>query len=374
MNNDVAEQGLQVSEESYRRFFEEDLTGNFIMSPSGEIELCNSAFARIFGFDSPEEAKLANYFDFYPTSEAKKNLLDLLQRKRKLEFYEVEMRRPDGRKIFVVENIVGRFDENNELVKIRGYLFDDSRRKETEFQLLQAQKLESLGMLAGSIAHDFNNFLSVINANCEIMLLKMEDLDPYRKFVIQIKKTGMQAAMLTQQIRAFSRKEEVDPYPININEEINEIKELLRRLVGKKVELITDFDYRIGKVKIDAIQFEQVIMNLSVNARDAMMPEGGKITIKTDSVFLDETFIALHPELEPGQYIIISVSDTGHGMDLDTQKRIFEPFFTTKERNKGTGLGLSTVYGIIKQNNGTIELFSEPGAGSTFKIYLPVVK
>ena len=374
MNNDVMEKDLQAIEDSYRRLFEEDLTGNFIMNPDGRIELCNPAFARIFGFDSPEEAMQANYFDFYPNPEAKRKLLELLERKKKLEFYEVEMRRPDGRKIFVVENIVGRFNGNSELVKIRGYLFDDSRRKETEFQLMQAQKLESLGMLAGSIAHDFNNFLSVINANCEIMLMRMGEEEPFRKFVVQIKKTGMQAAMLTQQIRAFSRKEEVEPYPLNINEEIDEIKELLRRLVGKEVELIIEFNYKIGKVKIDAIQLEQVIMNLAVNARDAMMPKGGTLTLKTDTVDMDENACAIHPELEPGRYIVLSAADTGSGMDNETQKRIFEPFFTTKEKNKGTGLGLSTVYGIIRQNSGTIELYSVLGKGTTFKIYLPEVE
>ncbi len=180
--------------------------------------------------------------------------------------------------------------------------------------------------------------------------------------------------MLTQQIRAFSRKEEVEPYPLNINEEIDEIKELLRRLVGKEVELIIKFNYKIGKVKIDAIQLEQVIMNLAVNARDAMMPKGGTLTLKTDTVDMDENACAIHPELEPGRYIVLSAADTGSGMDNETQKRIFEPFFTTKEKNKGTGLGLSTVYGIIRQNSGTIELYSVLGKGTTFKIYLPEVE
>jgi PAS domain S-box-containing protein len=361
---------LRESESSYRRMFEEDLTGNFVMTPEGKFLNCNLAFARIFGFSSVEEAKKTNFFSMHADPQFKSSFLDLLGTKKKLEFHEIELRHQDGRVIYIVENVIGMFDEKGKLEKIRGYLFDDTRRREIESQFMQAQKMESLGMLAGSIAHDFNNLLSVISANSEILLMKMDSEDPLRKSAEQIKQTSRQAAILTNQILTFSRKQVVQPRVIDLNKVVENVSKILLRLIGKDIEMKTVLNPNLGKVKIDPVQIEQIIINLAVNARDAM-PGGGKLTIGTNNVVLDDEMAKKHIDAHPGHYALVAVSDTGTGMDARTRERIFEPFFTTKKKGKGTGLGLATVYGIVKQNKGFIDVYSELGKGSIFKIYLP---
>jgi signal transduction histidine kinase len=236
---------------------------------------------------------------------------------------------------------------------------------------LTAQKMESLGTLAGSIAHDFNNLLSVISANSEILLMKMNSEDPLRKAAEQIKQTSRQAAILTNQILTFSRKQVVQPRVINLNNVVENVSKILLRLIGKDIEMKTVLNPNLGKVKIDPVQIEQIIINLAVNARDAMTG-GGKLTIGTNNVVLAEETAKMYLDARPGPYVLLAVSDTGTGMDANTRQRIFEPFFTTKKKGKGTGLGLATVYGIVKQNKGFIDIYSELGKGSIFKVYLPI--
>ena len=243
----------------------------------------------------------------------------------------------------------------------------------TEQQLRQIQKLESLGQLAGGVAHDFNNILMAQIGYCELMQLNLNDEDPYGEEVEQIKKCAERAAALTRQLLAFSRKQTLQPEVLDLNAVVTNIEKMLRRLIGEDIDFVTILASDLGKIKADPGQLEQVIVNLAVNARDAMS-QGGKLTIETVNVELDEEYVRHHVDVSAGDYVMLTISDTGCGMDTATKKRLFEPFFTTKERGRGTGLGLAMVYGIVKQSEGHIWVYSEPGQGTTFKVYLPRVQ
>lgn len=260
-------------------------------------------------------------------------------------------------------NFVANAIENVRLLELE-------RQREEQFR--QSQKLESVGRLAGGIAHDFNNMLTAINGYSSLTLRRLKPDDPLRHNIEEIKKAGERSASLTHQLLAFSRRQVLKPKVLDINQTVNDVSFMLERLIGEDVRLISALSSELGQVKVDPGQLSQVIMNLVVNARDAM-PDGGQLTIETSNVFLDEEFAARHVPTEVGYYVLLAVTDTGTGIDPETRKHIFEPFFTTKEVGKGTGLGLATVYGIVKQSGGYIWIDSEVGQGSTFKIYLPRV-
>ena len=281
-------------------------------------------------------------------------------------------RRKDGGLFWELASISPIKNSEGKITHYLGIKEDITERRKLQQQLLQSQKMEAIGKLAGGVAHDFNNLLTVINGYADLLLYKLSSDDPPYKAIRQIKLAGERAASLTEQLLAFSRRQLIQPKILNLNEVIMDTEKMLRRLIGEDVDLLTKTEPNLGNIKADPTQIEQVIMNLAVNARDAM-PRGGKLTIETANVLLDEIYVKEHEQVQPGAYVMLAISDNGKGMDEETRSRIFEPFFTTKGPGEGTGLGLSTVYGIIKQNRGYVWVYSEPEKGTTFKIYLPRV-
>ena len=249
-------------------------------------------------------------------------------------------------------------------------LRDITERRQLEKQLFLAQKLEAVGRLTGGIAHDFNNLLGVVTGFSDLVLERLEPGSPLRPRVEQIKKAGERGISLTRQLLAFGRQQMLEPKVLCLNGIMSDTTKMLQQVIGEDIEITTVLAPELGSVKADPSQLEQVLMNLAVNARDAM-PTGGKLTIETANVYLDDAYVQRHVVAHAGPYVLLAVSDSGVGMDAETQARIFEPFFTTKEKGKGTGLGLSTVYGIVKQSGGYIWVYSELGKGTAFKVYLP---
>ncbi|MCL5745905.1 MAG: PAS domain-containing protein, partial [Acidobacteria bacterium] len=286
--------------------------------------------------------------------------------------YDIEHRivLPDGSQRHVHEQAEVVMDDAGKPVRMIGTAHDVTVTRQLEEQLAHSQKMEAVGRLAGGVAHDFNNLLTVITGYCELSLAQLDDSDSLKENIVEIRRAGERAASLTGQLLAFSRRQMLQPQVLDLNSVVTGTERMLGRLIGEDIELVTRLNPQTGAVKVDAGQLQQVIMNLAVNARDAM-PKGGKLTIETANAVLDETYVKKHIGVQPGPYVMIAVSDTGVGMDAETQNHIFEPFFTTKGRGKGTGLGLSTVYGIVKQSGGEVWVYSEPGKGTTFKIYLP---
>jgi PAS domain S-box-containing protein len=286
----------------------------------------------------------------------------------------------DERVVWVEAHSTVICDDKGNPLGMRGVTIDITASKEAERsraqleeQLRQAQKIDSIGRLAGGVAHDFNNILTAIRGYAELLLLELAPGDPMRSSVTEIRRAGERAADLTRQLLAFSRRQLLQPRVLALNSLIADSIKMLKRLLGEDIELVTLQDPELGHVKADAGQMEQVILNLALNARDAM-PQGGKLTLETRNVTLQEQYAQKHFSLQPGSYIMLAISDIGCGMDPQTLSHIFEPFFTTKEPGKGTGLGLSTVYGIVQQSGGSIWVYSEPGRGTTFKIYLPRIE
>jgi PAS domain S-box-containing protein len=364
---------IAASRERYRRFFDEDLTGNMVATPGGRILDCNRAFAKMFGFASVDAALGSELRNVFPKAAERRTVLRHLRLGRKIERVELTARRRDGRPVSVICNAVGDYDEAGRLVEVHAYLFDNTEQRQATERLRLASRMEAVGQLAGGIAHDFNNLITVITGYSELLLAGLPEDDPRRRELLEIKGAGQRAADLTHQLLAFSRQQVLQPRDVDLNAVVVEVESMLRRVIGEDIELSTVLAPDLGRVRADPGQLHQVILNLAVNSRDAM-PDGGFVLVETANVDLDETYREAHDVVVPGPYVMLAVTDTGQGMDEATRLRVFEPFFTTKESGKGTGLGLSTVYGVVKQSGGYIWAYSEPGQGTTFKIYLPRVE
>jgi PAS domain S-box-containing protein len=338
-----------------------------IFTLNGSIVSWNTAAETIYGYSGgeilgrPRRLLMASdQADDLP------EIVEKLKRGERIKRFETVHIAKDGRRIAPVK------DAHEQIIGAAAITRDVSDRKLLEKQLQQAQKMEAIGQLAGGIAHDFNNLLSVINGHCELLDEHLAPNDRSRQNCEQIKKAGERAARLTRQLLTFSRQQVLEPTVLNLNAVVVDLEKMLKRVIGEDVEFRISLDSRLGPVKADRGQVEQVLMNLVVNARDAM-PNGGRLLIETSNVVLEDEF-AQQRGYSQRCYVGLSVTDDGIGMDADTQARIFEPFFTTKEVGKGTGLGLSTVYGAITQSGGHIEVLSRVGEGTTFRIYLPTVK
>ncbi|MFZ0687511.1 MAG: PAS domain S-box protein [Terriglobales bacterium] len=365
------EEALRQSEEKYREFIENATYGFLRSNLEGTLLDVNPALVSMLGYGSKDELLQRSLDrDIYDNPTDSNSTLQALQRDGRVDGIEVSWRRKD--RVIIVVRLSGRvIHSHDRATHFEGMVEDITERRILEDQFRQAQKMEAVGRLAGGIAHDFNNLLSVIIGYSDLMLSTLPVDDPGHRRVEEIRKAGHRAASLTRQMLAFSRKQVLMPKIIDLNTVVGETSKMLSRLLGEDVELITKLGTDLDKVKADPNQMEQVIMNLAINARDAM-PNGGKLFIETANVTLDQHDNQLHHiEAPPGNYVALSVSDTGIGMDKETQSRMFEPFFTTKDVGKGTGLGLATVYGIVKQSGGHIRVESEIGKGSAFKVFMP---
>jgi len=366
------EEALRQSEARYRSLVQSAVYGIYRSHGDGRFLDVNPALIHMLGYESAEEVvKLDPPREVFLDPAEHDRLMQEFQRTGRLDSADVRWKRKDGSAITV--RLSGRaateLEESNQVLEIIAE--DVTERRALEEQFRQAQKMEAVGRLAGGVAHDFNNLLMVVSGYTEVLLEGLSQDDRMLPKVQAIQQAADRATTLTRQLLAFSRKQMLELKVVDVNAIVTDMERLLRPLIGENIELTTKLTPNVGHTRADAGQLEQVIMNLVVNAKDAM-PNGGQILIQTSEADL-EAARREHSLIQPGTYILLSVSDTGAGMDKETQSRIFEPFFTTKEKGKGTGLGLSTVYGIVKQSGGYIFAQSDPGCGTTFRIYLPRV-
>ncbi len=376
VNRDVterkrAEEALRRSEAGFRSVVEDAPYGIYRASTSGRFLQVNPALQKMLGYQFVDELlrrDLASEI-FRHTGEYQR-LTEVLTGTEEVKDIELEWKRQDGTPITV--RCSGRRinDENGAPAYFEVFAEDVTEKRVLEKQLRMAQKMEAIGRLSGGIAHDFNNLLGVIIGYSRVLNKALSTNTVLREHALEIEKAGQRAASLTKQLLAFSRQQVLTPAVLNLNTLASDMEKMLPRLLGEDIQVSLALDPELGNVKADQSQIEQVIMNLAVNARDAM-PMGGKLKIQTSNVDLDQAYTWNHPGSKVGSYVVLAVSDTGTGMDAGTLTHIFEPFFTTKERGKGTGLGLATVYGVVKQSNGYIWVDSAPGKGASFQIYLP---
>ena len=365
-----SEEALRRSEERYRRFVDEDLTGNLIMRPDGSIITCNPAFVQIFGFDSIEEAKGSNFLSLLHTKTEGVNLFASLRPNESTERQELEMRQRDGDTVYVVAKFTGAFAGDGILEEVKGYLFNDTKRKRLEQQLVQAQKMEGLGTLAGGIAHDFNNILAIILGHTTRLEDWKKHPEQMPEAIKVVRDAVARGASLVQQLLTSARQTGAQFAPLDLNELAHELEKMLVATFPKTINFVLDLQPNLPLTKADRSQIHQVLLNLCVNARDAI-PHEGTITLAT-GVSAGDELREIFTGVGAERYAFIRVIDTGTGISLRVKPHIFEPFYTTKERGKGTGLGLSVVYGVVNNHRGFVQVESEPGQGTTFSVHLPL--
>ncbi len=368
-----AEEELRRSEEKYRGILENIADGYNEVDLKGNLMLVNDSLCEITGYTRERLIGL-NFREFVDETNAQKvyeayNQVYKTGKPNRGLYFEIS--RMDGSKRNCTVSISLVKDSNGAPCGFRGIFRDITDRRRLEEQLRQAAKMEAIGQLAGGIAHDFNNILTAIIGYSENLSQSIPEDAPYRDKALRINRAAIRAANLTRHLLAFSRKQVLDLKSLDLNGLILNFEKMLKPLIGEHIEIVMELSPSAGTVMCDAGQVEQILLNLAVNARDAM-PTGGKLVIETANVYLDEEYARTHSEVKAGAYVMFAVSDTGSGMDCATISRIFDPFFTTKTREKGTGLGLSTTYGIVKQHQGHISVYSELTRGTTFKIYLPL--
>ncbi|MGA2519112.1 MAG: PAS domain S-box protein [Thermodesulfobacteriota bacterium] len=373
-----AEEALRESEEKYRSILENIQDGYIEVDLAGNFTFVNGVVCRRLGYSREELIGMNNrqYTDETTAKKAYQLYNRVYRTGEPVRNFEEEVIRKDGTRWIYELSVSLIRNPEGKPIGFQGISRDITERKRAEKemaalqeQLRESQKMEAIGRLAGGIAHDFNNLLTVIKGYSQLSLMELKEGDPLKGNIEEIQKGSQRAADLTRQLLAFSRRQVMEMKVLDLNTLLRDLDKMLRRIIGEDIELTTLLANDLGRVKIDPGQIEQVIMNLAVNAKDAM-PSGGKLTIETANAVLDESYARNHADVKPGRYVMFSVSDTGVGMTPEVRERLFEPFFTTKQKGRGTGLGLSTVYGIVKQSGGNIWVYSEPGHGTTFKIYL----
>jgi two-component system, cell cycle sensor histidine kinase and response regulator CckA len=360
---------LGDTDERYRRFVTEDFTGMLMMRTDGQIVTCNPAVASIFGFDSVEEAVSANFFAFLRSRQDGIELLETVRQHGMVDRHEMEMTQRNGDPVYVVARLIGNF-ANGELTELRVYLFNDTKRKRLEQQLIQAQKMEGLGTLAGGIAHDFNNILAIILGYTNKLESSHSKPNEFPGAIKIIKEAVERGAALVQQLLTSARQTEARFSSVDLNALVRELESMLQATFPKTISFNLKLAPDLPVITADKSQLHQVLLNLCVNARDAM-PNGGTLTLVT-SITPGTDLTEMFSGVTADSYACIRVRDTGIGMTRQVKSHIFEPFFSTKERGKGTGLGLSVVYGVINNHRGFVQVESEPGAGTSFIVYLPV--
>ncbi|OPL07568.1 MAG: hypothetical protein AVO33_04785 [delta proteobacterium ML8_F1] len=385
---------LRQAEEEYRTIFEQAMEGIFQSTPEGRFIRVNPAMAAIFGYDSPRQmlAEVRDIgADLYGDPGDRDRFVTDLREQGMVRDREIAMRTRNGEQIWVSLSARLVRDDHGQPLRIEGNNLDITQRKQAEgerenlqAQLLQSQKLESIGLLAGGVAHDFNNMLQAILGNAEVALGKSDPSAVHVPYVQRVVDSAARSRDLVRQLLAFARKQTISPKVLDLNTSLHSMLAMLERLVDKNIALRWLPGKDVWPVCIDPVQLDQILANLVLNSRDAVREVqedslqaaedsavGGEICMETSNVVLDETYTRSHAQCRPGEYVLLAVSDTGTGMDAQTLRNVFDPYFTTKEQGKGTGLGLSTVYGIVKQNAGIVHIYSEPGKGTTVKVYLP---
>jgi two-component system, cell cycle sensor histidine kinase and response regulator CckA len=376
VNRDVterkkADEALRRLETGFRSVVEDAPYGIYRANIAGHFLQVNPALKKMLGYETTEELLSKDLpSEIFRHSEEYQRLTELLTRTEEIKDLEMEWKRKDSTPITVRCSGRRMNDENGALAYFEAFAEDVTEKRILERQLRMAQKMEAIGRLSGGIAHDFNNLLGVIIGYSRVLKRELGTNNPLAEHALEIEKAGQRAASLTKQLLAFSRQQVLSPAVLNLNTLASDMEKMLPQLLGEDIEVSLFMDPALGNVKADQSQIEQVIMNLAVNARDAM-PMGGKLKIETSNAELDQAYVRNHPGSKVGSFVLLAVTDTGTGMDPATLTHIFEPFFTTKELGKGTGLGLATVYGIVKQSNGYIGLESVVGKGTSFQIYLP---